>query len=180
MGVNGRFFIGSLSNRMNSRRKGHQFERDTGKILAKKLNIQYGKDLRRTPGSGATITRADLWIRPKYRDNFPYFVEMKNYSEEAWHLEGIDNDKWLPRLWYEDAVEKLGLDPDYDPEAPVLLIFKKNGIKPLCMLNVGDFNDLCGNTNFCPRWELTDCKRDLIIFPFDEFLGQINPVVEGS
>jgi hypothetical protein len=114
--------------------KGSKFELQIAKEIAKRFGFNYGTDIRRTPNSGALITRSDLWINPKVRHKFPYFCEMK--KRENWNLEGaFYNEKWEPYLWFSEAESKLQVDPEYDPSSPVILIFARNGIKPLVMFN---------------------------------------------
>lgn len=159
-----------MNKKINGKKKGNKFELDVAQEIAARIGLPYGKFIRRTPGSGSMMCRADLFIHEKYRARFPYYTELKSYSAEKWHLEGLDNKKFPPRVWYNECKSKLPVDPDYDISAPVLLVFKKNGMKPLVMLKTGIVFPEKAEDGRRPDFYLIDNQNDVMILPWADFL----------
>lgn len=157
--------------------KGTRFELDIARDIAKALGIKYGSDVRRTPASGALTTRSDLTIAPKHFSKFPFFLEAKHREGwDFWQLFGSKN--WLPIQWYEEAKEKLGVDPYYDPmTTTTVLVFKQNGKKPLAMLNYSEYtvwfpNPADNRVDF-PLLSVYGDKDIYMIVPWTIFLAKV-------
>jgi len=155
--------------------KGRTFELKIARQISDHCKIEFGRHIRRTPNSGALTTRSDLWVSINQRHKFFYFVEMKSYAASKWTLEGISNSKFPPRIWFNEAVSKLPLDPDYVPETPVLLIFKKNNLSALVMVSRDVLLSQWDNNKSRFSFYLEDNVNNVFIMPWDEFLEVFVP-----
>jgi hypothetical protein len=126
-----------VAKRINVKKKGNTFELKLAKEIAQKFDIEYGKYIRRTPGSGALLCRADLWIHESHRHKFPWFLEAKKRATAT--LDKCDSDNWEVYNWYKDAKDKVKDDPDYAANSPVLLVFAKNNVGPFVMMSSEDY-----------------------------------------
>jgi hypothetical protein len=147
--------------KVNGKAKGSSFELQIAKEIAKALNLEYGKYIRRTPGSGSLLTRSDLWIDPAYRHLCNLYIECKKRENWSWD-QYFNGSEWLPIQWYNDAGDKLLVDPDYSPESTIVcLIFTKNRSKVYAMIHLRDFAmldaKLTNNPNF--KWVSVDGDR---------------------
>lgn len=150
---------------INSKAKGGSFELKIAKYISKLFDIEYGKDIRKTPQSGAILCRADLWVRERYRIRFPYFIECK--KRENIKLEHSHLDNWLPIIWFNEAKEKLQVDPDYPSNSPVMLIFSRNRW-PIYVLVEDKLEDADTKAKFSLMMHII--KSNMYCYLFDEFL----------
>jgi len=150
--------------------KGRTFELQIARQISDHCCIEFGRQIRRTPNSGALTTRSDLWVGINQRHKFSYFIEMKSYADSKWHLESIGNKKFPPRIWFEEALTKLPLDPDYVPESPVLLVFKKNAGDVFVMLRRDVLMSQWASTKNRLSFYLEDNINDVFIMKWNEFL----------
>ena len=122
---------------INGKKKGSIFELKLAKQIAEKLNIEYGKYIRRTPGSGSLLTRSDLWVDEKYRHNFPWFLEAKKRATAT--LDKCNSDNWEVYNWYKESKDKIQHDPSYPIDSPALLVFANNNVGPFVMIGSADY-----------------------------------------
>jgi len=166
--------------KVNGKAKGKRNELSVAHDIADKLGVEYGGELRRTPASGALITRADLWIHPKHRGRFPFFVEIKSRNATGWSFDGImRKEQWEPYKWFKEAKEKLCIDPEYDKSAPVILVFTKNRLPFFVMMDY----DTYGHGEFSMKTkdviydeasvELFLDDLGVVIFTWETFLSHI-------
>lgn len=147
------------------RNKGSRFELDIAKQISERCGIAYGRDIRRTPNSGALITRSDLWVNPRERVKWPFFMEMKR--RETTSLDNCLNPGWQPREWFFEAIEKLKVDPDYDPNSPVLLIMSRNRIDSMAMLMLSDLKAQLPDSHLsAPFRMIFAVKPKLVVVPW--------------
>src|ERR1035437_914108 len=127
--------------KVNGKKKGNKFELDIAKAIAATINEPYGTRVRRTPGSGSLLCRADLWIHHTVRHKFPWFLELK--KRENIRLDHLFKPKNYLVGWYKDSKEKLQIDPEYDPLfTPTALLFAKNNMMPFILMSAKDFVDM--------------------------------------
>lgn len=160
--------------------KGSKFELDLAKDIAKAIGIKYGSDVRRTPNSGALTTRSDLTIAPKHFAKFPFFLEAKH--REGWDFwQFFGTSDWLPIQWYEEAKEKLGVDPYYDPmTTTTILVFKQNGKKPLVMMNYNEFIIWFPDPLGYPLMSVYGAMNIYTIVPWSVFLAKVTKGVKNE
>jgi hypothetical protein len=127
--------------KVNGKRKGNSFELQIAKEIAETIGVEYGKMVRRTPGSGSLLCRADLWVHSSVRHNFPWYLELKKRQTiRLEHLLKPNND--LVK-WYRESKEKLKIDPEYEQmTTPTALLFAKNNMTPFIMLSLDDFKEM--------------------------------------
>lgn len=165
--------------KVNGKAKGKRNELSVAHDIATRLGITYGTEIRRTPASGALITRADLWIHPKHRERFPYFVEIKSRNDKGWSFDNIlRGGSWEPVKWFREAQSKLLVDPEYDINSPVILVFTKNRLPFFVMMEYSNFKEemaLKLGTVEYQEQSLTIYLDDLrlVIFPWEIFLSRI-------
>lgn len=149
--------------KIQSRQKGSRYELDIAKYLSNEFGLRYGIDIRRTPNSGALITRSDLWISSKFRNILPFFIEAKN--RQSWSFDKYHSKaEWPPYTWFKEAEEKLHVDPDYDQSSRVMLIFTKKYAPSYVMVrSSAPLREKY--FSFC----IYDASKGIFIFLFDEF-----------
>lgn len=149
--------------RINSRTKGHSYERKMAKVLSKWSNIE----IVRTPGSGSYDKRGDLAPRqPEDKIKWVFNFEMKN--SEQWNFSDLikgTNDN-TGNYGILDYWRQCTRDAKISQKIPVL-VFTKNHEPSYCILYSEHFK------LFKLYWE---CKnyfryRNLRIFLFDDFLS---------
>ena len=152
-----------MKKKVNGKAKGSSFELQIAKQVAKTLNLEYGKYIRRTPGSGSLLTRSDLWIDPRYRHRCNLYIECKKRENWNWD-QYFNSSEFSPVTWYKEAADKLKIDPDYDPESSIVcLVFTKNRSKIYAMLSPLDYNCLNQNVHSSIQSPLFDLDIKLLI-----------------
>lgn len=127
--------------KVNGKKKGSKFELDVAHSIADTIGEPYGAKIRRTPGSGSLLCRADLFIHQSVRHKFPWFLELK--KRESIRLEHLFKPKNYIVGWYKDSKEKLQLDPEYDPmTTPTAVLFARNNMMPFILMSIKDYNDM--------------------------------------
>lgn len=154
--------------KINGKLKGSSFELKLAKQIAEKLDIEYGKYIRRTPGSGSLITRSDLWIHESYRHKFPWFLEAKKRATAT--LDKCNSNNWEVYNWYKEAKDKVKDDPDYVIDSPVLLVFAKNNVGPFVMISNEDYVEFINNEHTLDKFHMYVPKYDVHILLWEDFL----------
>lgn len=127
-----------LGKKVNGKKKGSAFELKISKEIAKTINEPYGTKVRRTPGSGSLLCRADLWVHESIRYKFNWFLELK--KRESIRLEHLFKPKNPIVAWYIDSKEKLQIDPEYDPmTTPSAVVFCRNHMDPFILMSFKDY-----------------------------------------
>jgi hypothetical protein len=108
-----------------NRAKGNEYERKIIHQICEYFGFTYGVEMGRTPMSGAfrMVSRADVFIAERAREEFPYFLECKKRA--GWSLDMLGKEiKTYPfHAWYKEAEEKrLAQNWKY----PTLVVFSKS------------------------------------------------------
>ena len=136
--------------KVNGKRKGSKFELKLAHDIADAVGAEYGLYVRRTPGSGSLITRADLWVHSLFRPRFNWFLEAKN--RQTVHLENISKSNNEIMKWYLEAARKLKIDPEYDRiDTPVCLVFCRNNMTPMMLVSLEDWSTCFIPSEFEPK-----------------------------
>jgi hypothetical protein len=156
--------------KVNGKKKGNKFELDIAHSIADTIAEPYGTKVRRTPGSGSLLCRADLWIHQSARYKFPWFLELK--KRENIRLEHLFKPKNYIVGWYKDSKEKLQIDPEYDPmTTPTALLFAKNNMMPFILMSGKDFVDMELPSRYKGlRITFTDEEEHYIVLEWQKFL----------
>lgn len=157
--------------KVNGKRKGTAFELAIAKEIAEAIKEPYATRVRRTPGSGSLLCRADIWLHHTIRHKFPWYLELKKRQTiRLEHLLKTNNDLIT---WYKESKAKLAIDPDYDPMlTPTALIFAKNNVLPFVLMSKKDFNDMELQINtFSFLLSVTCNEEEYIIVTWKEFLA---------
>lgn len=158
-----------MKKRINSKRKGNNFELKIAKEIAKEIGVEYGKYIRRTPGSGALLTRADLWVDEKYRAKFPYFCELKKRRTAL--LDKITQSNWEPKKWFDESMSKLEHCPSYGGTlAPPILIFANNNTSAFVMFDREYWNNHAVPAEVIIKSTL----HNVVIIDYTSFLNSLN------
>lgn len=163
-----------MRKKVNGKKKGSKFELDIAKQIASTIGVEYGKYVRRTPGSGSLLCRADLWVHKDHRYKFAWYLELK--KRQTIRLEHLLKPKNELVSWYKEAKEKLQIDPEYDEPlmTPVALVFARNNVSPLILMSYKDFLEMDLHYSY-PKTSIniffTDENKDeYIVLDWNSFL----------
>ena len=156
--------------KVNGKKKGNKFELDVAKKIAETIGESYGTKVRRTPGSGSLLCRADLWIHESIRYKFSWFMELK--KRENIRLEHLFKPKNYIVGWYKESKEKLQVDPEYNPmTTPTALLFAKNNMMSFVLMSAKDFVDMELTSRYKGlKITFTDEEEHYIVLDWEKFL----------
>ena len=164
----------------NGKKKGSSFELKICKEIAEAIGEPYGGRIRRTPGSGALVCRADIYVHKDIRHKFNWFLELK--KRENIRLEHLFKPNNYLLKWYKDSKEKLQIDPEYDPmTTPSALVFSKNQMSPFILMSREDFatTDVFEKyTDYGHMIFFTDDEVEYVVLDWETFLNiyRVNPL----
>ncbi len=158
---------------INSRTKGHQFEREICNKLNKFFNIKINKyKFKRVPLSGGFDKEnfpGDIYSLSPLRFAKYWSVECKFYKE--WKLEELFNGNVCNIMeWWEQSSQ----DAAKGDKLPIL-VFKKNHSQIYFMTLQTDFQEYLGPRETLPKGIITNQGKygDLYIGLLDDFLDKI-------
>lgn len=156
--------------RVNTKRKGDNFERKVAKIFTE----WFGSEVRRTPLSGATGIKIDLLGDRR----FPFLVECK--KDESWRVESVLSDRGAWSGYLED-LDKQKYSLYYSPDKIQLLVIARNYSSIYAIIEDKELEKLkakCCNGFSDTRFIYFRFKgRGFYMFLLTDFLSKINPDV---
>lgn len=166
--------------KVNGKIKGSSFELKVAHDIADAIKEPYGTKVRRTPGSGSLLCRADIFVHHTVRHKFPWYLELK--KRQTIRLEHVLKSNNDLVKWYEESKGKLGIDPDYDQmTTPTALVFAKNNMLPFIMMTKKDFFNMeLGAVKFSFMMLFSCNEEDYIIVEWKKFLDIYRVPLDNS